>query len=171
MERRASRGFSPTTSVRRHFYPLTSSFSARFCFRCARSAPIMLCWRPERCCHVSPLAVGTKFSSSFSSLPTFLLQSGFTPLHIAAHYGNINVATLLLNRGAAVDFKARVGTLKGGVGATRMLPLCVCVRRVWNITLCFILTLTFLFCQQKYSLFVVCSQTNRPHFLRLGRQI
>lgn len=38
-------------------------------------------------------------------------QSGFTPLHIAAHYGNINVATLLLNRGAAVDFKARVGTL------------------------------------------------------------
>lgn len=38
------------------------------------------------------------------------VQSGFTPLHIAAHYGNINVATLLLNRGAAVDFKARVGT-------------------------------------------------------------
>lgn len=35
-------------------------------------------------------------------------QSGFTPLHIAAHYGNINVATLLLNRGAAVDFMARV---------------------------------------------------------------
>lgn len=35
-------------------------------------------------------------------------QSGFTPLHIAAHYGNINVATLLLNRGAAVDFRARV---------------------------------------------------------------
>uniref|UniRef100_A0A3B3XE55 Uncharacterized protein n=1 Tax=Poecilia mexicana TaxID=48701 RepID=A0A3B3XE55_9TELE len=34
--------------------------------------------------------------------------SGFTPLHIASHYGNINVATLLLNRGAAVDFKARV---------------------------------------------------------------
>ncbi|XP_076856718.1 ankyrin 3b isoform X7 [Brachyhypopomus gauderio] len=34
-------------------------------------------------------------------------ESGFTPLHIAAHYGNINVATLLLNRGAAVDFSAR----------------------------------------------------------------
>ncbi|XP_035848240.1 ankyrin-3-like isoform X25 [Sander lucioperca] len=34
-------------------------------------------------------------------------ESGFTPLHIAAHYGNINVATLLLNRGAAVDFMAR----------------------------------------------------------------
>ncbi|XP_072414011.1 ankyrin-3 isoform X25 [Chiloscyllium punctatum] len=34
-------------------------------------------------------------------------ESGFTPLHIAAHYGNINIATLLLNRGAAVDFTAR----------------------------------------------------------------
>uniref|UniRef100_A0A8B9YZJ9 Ankyrin 3 n=1 Tax=Bos mutus grunniens TaxID=30521 RepID=A0A8B9YZJ9_BOSMU len=34
-------------------------------------------------------------------------KSGFTPLHIAAHYGNINVATLLLNRAAAVDFTAR----------------------------------------------------------------
>ncbi|NXI88501.1 ANK2 protein, partial [Rhipidura dahli] len=38
-----------------------------------------------------------------------LWQSGFTPLHIAAHYGNVNVATLLLNRGAAVDFTARNG--------------------------------------------------------------
>ncbi|XP_041435540.1 ankyrin-2 isoform X8 [Xenopus laevis] len=37
------------------------------------------------------------------------LSSGFTPLHIAAHYGNGNVATLLLNRGAAVDFTARNG--------------------------------------------------------------
>ncbi|KAM6940721.1 uncharacterized protein ank2a isoform 8-T8 [Xenentodon cancila] len=36
-------------------------------------------------------------------------ESGFTPLHIAAHYGNVNVSTLLLNRGAAVDFTARNG--------------------------------------------------------------
>uniref|UniRef100_A0A672MWF1 Ankyrin 2 n=1 Tax=Sinocyclocheilus grahami TaxID=75366 RepID=A0A672MWF1_SINGR len=36
-------------------------------------------------------------------------ESGFTPLHIAAHYGNGNVATLLLNRGAAVNFTARNG--------------------------------------------------------------
>uniref|UniRef100_A0A8C9U2G1 Ankyrin 2 n=1 Tax=Scleropages formosus TaxID=113540 RepID=A0A8C9U2G1_SCLFO len=36
-------------------------------------------------------------------------RRGFTPLHIAAHYGNVNVATLLLNRGAAVDFTARNG--------------------------------------------------------------
>ncbi|XP_060939609.1 ankyrin-2-like [Limanda limanda] len=34
-------------------------------------------------------------------------KSGFTPLHIAAHYGNVNVSTLLMNRGAAVDFPAR----------------------------------------------------------------
>ncbi|NXJ27243.1 ANK2 protein, partial [Dicrurus megarhynchus] len=37
------------------------------------------------------------------------VTGGFTPLHIAAHYGNVNVATLLLNRGAAVDFTARNG--------------------------------------------------------------
>ncbi|XP_036790223.1 ankyrin-2 isoform X3 [Oncorhynchus mykiss] len=36
-------------------------------------------------------------------------KSGFTPLHIAAHYGNVNVSTLLLNRGAAIDFTARNG--------------------------------------------------------------
>lgn len=43
-------------------------------------------------------------------LPLCFKQSGFTPLHIAAHYGNVNVSTLLLNRGAAVDFTARVDT-------------------------------------------------------------
>ncbi|NWV97856.1 ANK2 protein, partial [Machaerirhynchus nigripectus] len=45
----------------------------------------------------------------FRNRGCFPLQSGFTPLHIAAHYGNVNVATLLLNRGAAVDFTARNG--------------------------------------------------------------
>lgn len=52
-------------------------------------------------------------------------QSGFTPLHIAAHYGNINVATLLLNRGAAVDFMARVSVdfpLLVGSGTTAQKP-------------------------------------------------
>jgi len=36
------------------------------------------------------------------------LQSGFTPLHIAAHYGNTNVGRLLIEKGADVNFKARV---------------------------------------------------------------
>ncbi|NXC39250.1 ANK2 protein, partial [Penelope pileata] len=48
-------------------------------------------------------------NADVQSKDCFLLQSGFTPLHIAAHYGNVNVATLLLNRGAAVDFTARNG--------------------------------------------------------------
>ncbi|XP_026132976.1 ankyrin-3-like isoform X32 [Carassius auratus] len=55
-------------------------------------------------------------------------ESGFTPLHIAAHYGNINVATLLLNRGAAVDFKARnditplhVASKRGNANMVRLL--------------------------------------------------
>ncbi|XP_032429958.1 ankyrin-3-like isoform X15 [Xiphophorus hellerii] len=55
-------------------------------------------------------------------------ESGFTPLHIAAHYGNINVATLLLNRGAAVDFKARnditplhVASKRGNTNMVRLL--------------------------------------------------
>lgn len=36
------------------------------------------------------------------------LQTGFTPLHIAAHYENLNVAQLLLNRGADVNFTPKV---------------------------------------------------------------
>ncbi|XP_008435592.1 ankyrin-3-like isoform X26 [Poecilia reticulata] len=55
-------------------------------------------------------------------------ESGFTPLHIASHYGNINVATLLLNRGAAVDFKARnditplhVASKRGNTNMVRLL--------------------------------------------------
>ena len=35
-------------------------------------------------------------------------QSGFTPLHIAAHYGNQNVGALLIEKGADTNFKARV---------------------------------------------------------------
>ncbi|KAF7203960.1 transcript variant X23 [Nothobranchius furzeri] len=60
--------------------------------------------------------------------PSCPSQSGFTPLHIAAHYGNINVATLLLNRGAAVDFKARnditplhVASKRGNTNMVRLL--------------------------------------------------
>ncbi|XP_024912992.1 ankyrin-2b isoform X8 [Cynoglossus semilaevis] len=46
-------------------------------------------------------------------------ESGFTPLHIAAHYGNVNVATLLLSRGAAVDFTARNGIIPLHVASKR----------------------------------------------------
>lgn len=84
-------GFSPMASVRWHFYPLTSSFAAHFSFHCARSAPIMLCWHPERCCHVSPLAVGTKFTSFFlSSYSVCPSAADFSPpewLHTSAHRG------------------------------------------------------------------------------------
>jgi len=41
-------------------------------------------------------------------MPVVCLQSDFTPLHIAAHYGNVNVAQLLIEKGAAVNFKAKV---------------------------------------------------------------
>ncbi|XP_052823401.1 uncharacterized protein LOC106871604 isoform X30 [Octopus bimaculoides] len=34
-------------------------------------------------------------------------KSGFTPLHIAAHYGNVNVGTLLIQKGADVNYKAK----------------------------------------------------------------
>lgn len=57
------------------------------------------------------LVLAACFNSVCAPFLSRPFQSGFTPLHIAAHYGNINVATLLLNRGAAVDFKARVSTL------------------------------------------------------------
>ena len=41
-------------------------------------------------------------------LSSFVPQTGFTPLHIAAHYENLNVAQLLLNRGASVNFTPQV---------------------------------------------------------------
>lgn len=38
-----------------------------------------------------------------------MLQSGFTPLHIACHYGNLNVAKLLIDSSADVNYnRARV---------------------------------------------------------------
>ena len=41
-------------------------------------------------------------------LINFYEQSGFTPLHIASHYGNTNVGKLLIEKGADVNYKARV---------------------------------------------------------------
>uniref|UniRef100_A0A8C5EE13 Ankyrin-1-like n=1 Tax=Gouania willdenowi TaxID=441366 RepID=A0A8C5EE13_GOUWI len=40
--------------------------------------------------------------------PDVLSKTGFTPLHIAAHYENMSVAQLLLNRGANVNFTPKV---------------------------------------------------------------
>ena len=35
-------------------------------------------------------------------------KSGFTPLHIAAHYGNEAIAVVLLQRGADANYAAKV---------------------------------------------------------------
>lgn len=40
--------------------------------------------------------------------PDVTSKSGFTPLHIAAHYGNDRIASLLYDRGADVNFAAKV---------------------------------------------------------------
>lgn len=37
-----------------------------------------------------------------------ILQNGFTPLHIAAKYGNQNVAGVLIQHGATIDYKTKV---------------------------------------------------------------
>jgi ankyrin len=39
------------------------------------------------------------------------MKSGFTPLHIAAHYGNIEIAKFLITKGADVNYEARVSGL------------------------------------------------------------
>ncbi|XP_059193236.1 ankyrin-1a isoform X9 [Centropristis striata] len=46
-------------------------------------------------------------------------QTGFTPLHIAAHYENLNVAQLLLNRGANVNFTPKNGITPLHIAARR----------------------------------------------------
>ena len=43
--------------------------------------------------------------------PDVTSKSGFTPLHIAAHYGNESIAALLIQRGADVNFVAKVSSL------------------------------------------------------------
>lgn len=40
--------------------------------------------------------------------PDVTSKSGFTPLHIAAHYGNEEIARLLIKRGADVNYLAKV---------------------------------------------------------------
>lgn len=43
------------------------------------------------------------------SIKCFLLQNGLTPLHVAAHYDNQDVALLLLDKGASPHATAKVG--------------------------------------------------------------
>lgn len=47
-----------------------------------------------------------------------LLQKGFTPLHVAAKYGSIDVAQLLLQRKAAPDDAGKVRRSKHGLMST-----------------------------------------------------
>lgn len=42
--------------------------------------------------------------------PDVTSKSDFTPLHIAAHYGNENIAIMLLNKKADVNFPAKVSS-------------------------------------------------------------
>lgn len=44
--------------------------------------------------------------------PDVTSKSGFTPLHIAAHYGNEEIARLLIKRGADVNYLAKVSTFQ-----------------------------------------------------------
>lgn len=58
-------------------------------------------------------SLGSKFNNPVTNVTrsesVVSHQTGFTPLHIAAHYENLNVAQLLLNRGANVNFTPKVG--------------------------------------------------------------
>ena len=45
--------------------------------------------------------------------PDVTSKSDFTPLHIAAHYGNENIAIMLLDKNADVNFPAKVSTRDG----------------------------------------------------------
>jgi Ankyrin repeat. len=56
--------------------------------------------------------------------PDVTSKSGFTPLHIAAHYGNEAIANLLHQRGADVNFSAKVSAM---LVLTTVLDLCAVV--------------------------------------------
>lgn len=61
------------------------------------------------CCLCVVVSLNAMVMTVTGTHPDVSLQTGFTPLHIAAHYENLNVAQLLLNRGANVNFTPKVG--------------------------------------------------------------
>ena len=62
------------------------------------------CWRLNACAPSKPrYDIIISFFSFFNSV-----QRGFTPLHIAARYGNLKVARLLISNGADVNYGAKV---------------------------------------------------------------
>ena len=87
-----------------------------YCFVLVNWIPIDLIFTPTLLLSNLACEISLKYITStfifFTVSPLYLyhscLQSGFTPLHIASHYGNINVGRLLIERKADVDFKARV---------------------------------------------------------------
>lgn len=72
-----------------------------FVFCLSGPVALLLCRNPG-------LVLGQRCWYVTSHSPPLLRQTGFTPLHIAAHYENLNVAQLLLNRGASVNFTPQV---------------------------------------------------------------
>uniref|UniRef100_A0AAY4AYU1 Ankyrin 1 n=1 Tax=Denticeps clupeoides TaxID=299321 RepID=A0AAY4AYU1_9TELE len=61
----------------------------------------------------------SKHVSEGGSSQHFTEKTGFTPLHIAAHYENLSVAQLLLNRGANVNFTPKNGITPIHIAARR----------------------------------------------------
>lgn len=45
----------------------------------------------------------------YKNLNTLIFQTGFTPLHVASHYGQLNMVRFLLDKGAAVDVQTSSG--------------------------------------------------------------
>lgn len=52
------------------------------------------------------------------------VQSGLTPLHVAAHYDNQKVALLLLNQGASPHAAAKVSISQSGYIECSLMHLC-----------------------------------------------
>lgn len=67
-------------------------------------------WRSQQGIQRTQEDIGMQKNQIFCCAKLLILQTGFTPLHIAAHYENMSVAQLLLNRGANVNFTPKVSS-------------------------------------------------------------